>query len=150
MSVAEAADPAAVAAAARGWLGTPYRHQASLRGVGTDCLGLVRGVWRELVGAEPASPPPYAPDWSECSGEERLLAACGRFLLPGAGAEEGEVLLFRMAERAPAKHLAIRAASSRLGPTIIHAHSGRAVFEAAYDGGWRRRLVASFRFPKGA
>ncbi len=25
--------------AARGWIGTPYRHQASLKGVGTDCLG---------------------------------------------------------------------------------------------------------------
>ena len=28
------------------WIGTPYRHQASLKGVGCDCLGLVRGVWR--------------------------------------------------------------------------------------------------------
>ena len=34
----------AVIAAARGWIGTPYLHQASLKGVGTDCLGLVRGV----------------------------------------------------------------------------------------------------------
>ena len=38
---------AAVVAAARRWLGTPYRHQASVRGEGADCLGLVRGVWRE-------------------------------------------------------------------------------------------------------
>ena len=40
---------------ARKWLGTPYRHQASLRGEGADCLGLIRGVWRELTGtgAEP-------------------------------------------------------------------------------------------------
>lgn len=35
----EAAD---IVAAARGWIGTPYLHQASLKGVGTDCLGLVR------------------------------------------------------------------------------------------------------------
>jgi len=27
----------------RDWIGTPYRHQASLKGVGCDCLGLVRG-----------------------------------------------------------------------------------------------------------
>ena len=26
----------AVIAAARGWIGTPYLHQASLKGVGTD------------------------------------------------------------------------------------------------------------------
>ena len=45
-------------AAARLWTGTPYHHQASLRGVGCDCLGLVRGVWRDLYGAEPETVPP--------------------------------------------------------------------------------------------
>ena len=34
---------------ARGWIGTPYLHQASCRGIGCDCLGLVRGVWRDGV-----------------------------------------------------------------------------------------------------
>ena len=33
-----------IVAAARGWRGTPYRHQASVKHIGTDCLGLVRGV----------------------------------------------------------------------------------------------------------
>ena len=46
------ADPARVIAIARSWLGTPYHDQASLRGVGCDCLGLARGVWREAVGPE--------------------------------------------------------------------------------------------------
>ena len=41
---------AAHVASARGWLGTPYHHQASLKGVGCDCLGLLRGVWREVIG----------------------------------------------------------------------------------------------------
>src|SRR3989338_4143365 len=49
----------AIVAAARSWIGTPYRHQASLKGAGCDCLGLVRGVWRELYGDEPEAPPPY-------------------------------------------------------------------------------------------
>ena len=56
--------------AARDWIGTPYRHQASLRGVGCDCLGLVRGVWRTLVGGEPETPGPYGSDWAEAAGEE--------------------------------------------------------------------------------
>jgi len=43
---------------ARSWIGTPYVHQASVKGVGCDCLGLLRGVWRELVGAEPEKMPP--------------------------------------------------------------------------------------------
>ncbi len=66
---------ARVAVAARAWLGTPYRHQASVKGVGADCLGLVRGLWREVVGAEPEGVPPYSPDWAEAGGREILLVA---------------------------------------------------------------------------
>ena len=62
-----------VVAIARGFIGTPYRHQGSLKGVGCDCLGLIRGVWRELYGVEPEVPAPYAPDWAERAGEERLV-----------------------------------------------------------------------------
>ena len=54
-----------VVGAARGWIGTPYVHQASVRGAGCDCLGLLRGVWREVIGAEPETPPAYTPDWAE-------------------------------------------------------------------------------------
>jgi cell wall-associated NlpC family hydrolase len=52
MTEAAAADTRArVVALARTWLGTPYHHQASLRGAGADCLGLLRGVYAELYGA---------------------------------------------------------------------------------------------------
>jgi NlpC/P60 family putative phage cell wall peptidase len=60
--------PEEIIAAARSWIGTPYRHQASLKGVGCDCLGLLRGVWREVMGAEPEAPPPYAAGWAESRG----------------------------------------------------------------------------------
>ena len=43
----------AIVEEARAWIGTPYRHQASLKGVGCDCLGLIRGVWRAVMGEEP-------------------------------------------------------------------------------------------------
>ncbi len=46
-----------IVASARGWIGTPYVHQASTKGAGCDCLGLLRGVWREINGAEPESVP---------------------------------------------------------------------------------------------
>ena len=66
------ANPDAVIAVARGWLGTPYHDQASLRGVGCECLGLARGVWRDLVGAEPPPIPPYSRDWGETGTREAL------------------------------------------------------------------------------
>ena len=67
-------------AVAREWLGTPYRHQASVRGEGADCLGLLRGIWRDLIGEEPEQAGPYRPDWAEVGGEESLLQAARRWL----------------------------------------------------------------------
>lgn len=33
----------------RSWIGTPYHHQESVKQVGCDCLGLVRGVYEEYI-----------------------------------------------------------------------------------------------------
>ena len=136
---------------ARSWLGTPYRHQASVRGEGADCLGLIRGVWRELVGAEPEAPPPYRPDWAEVGGEETLLAAARRWLaeIPIEAARAGDVVLFRMASGCPAKHCAILSDMTGVEPRMIHAYWGRAVVESWMGAWWRRRLVAAFRWPGG-
>lgn len=141
---------AAILRAARGWIGTPYRHQASVRGEGTDCLGLIRGVWREVIGPEPETPPPYAPDWAEVGGEETLWTAARRWLreIPAAAAKPGDVLLFRMATGCPAKHCAILSQASAAGEgRMIHAYWGRAVVESWMGEWWRRRLAAAFTWP---
>src|SRR5690606_24562685 len=106
----------AVVAAARQWIGTPYRHQASVRAVGADCLGLVRGVWREVIGPEPERPPGYTPDWAEALGQDTLLDAARRHMREIAIGEAGagDVLLFRMALGAPAKHAAIMSGVDRI------------------------------------
>jgi len=136
-------------AAARGWLGTPYRHQASLRGEGADCLGLVRGVWREVVGPEPQDPGPYSADWAERLGEERLLGAARAWLveLTPDAAQPGDVLLFRMSPEAPVKHCAILSACDGAEARMIHAYWGRAVVESWIGPWWRRRLAAAFTWP---
>ena len=136
---------AAIVAEARGWIGTRYRHQASLKGVGCDCLGLVRGVWRGCIGCEPEAPPPYAPDWAEATGHEALAEAALRHLVPIAldafGA--GDVLLFRWREGLVAKHAAIATGEG----TMVHAHDGASVCEVALAPWWRRRLAFAFAFP---
>ncbi|MCL4766433.1 MAG: C40 family peptidase [Hyphomicrobiaceae bacterium] len=131
---------------ARTWIGTPYHHQASLAGVGTDCVGLVRGVWRALYGREPAAPPPYTRDWAEASGRETLLDAAGRHLVEvnRADPQPGDVLVFRHRPSLPAKHAAILATAA----TMIHATEGAPVAEVAFAPWWRRRLAGVYSFPE--
>jgi NlpC/P60 family putative phage cell wall peptidase len=138
---------ARIVAAARGWIGTPYVHQCAQRGAGSDCLGLIRGVWREVYGQEPEAVPAYSMDWSEPQGEERLWAAALRHLSPKpvSQAGAGDVLLFRMRQGAVAKHLGI--ATGRCGG-FIHAYSRHGVVESPLSAPWRRRVVACFEFPK--
>jgi NlpC/P60 family putative phage cell wall peptidase len=136
-------------AEAMSWIGTPYQHQASAKGLGCDCLGLVRGVWRTLYESEPQAVPPYRADWAEVSGQERLLAAARRWLVqvPTETARPGDVVLFRMAPEAAIKHCAL---ISHTGPPgrIVHAYWGRAVTESWLGDWWRSRLVAAFAFPE--
>jgi NlpC/P60 family putative phage cell wall peptidase len=139
--------PEAIVAAARAWIGTPYRHQASVHGAGADCLGLVRGVWREVRGDEPEAIPPYTADWSEPQHDEFLWREARRWLVehdPG-DARAGDVILFRMARGAVAKHLGIQAACG-FHASFIHAYSGHGVIETALSRPWLRRIVARFSF----
>ncbi|MBY6090269.1 NlpC/P60 family protein [Maritimibacter alkaliphilus] len=136
-----------VVRAARGWIGTPYRHQASVKGAGTDCLGLLRGVWREVLGTEPEAVPAYSRDWSEPQGDEALWRAARRHLRVTGQVAPGDVLLFRMREGAVAKHLGL-AAEVGARPTFIHAYSGHAVVESPLSAPWARRIVARFAFPE--
>ena len=126
------------------WRDTPYRHQASVRGVGCDCLGLVRGVWRALYGAEAEAPPAYTPDWAEERGEETLLEAAERWLEPEDDPRPGDVLVFRLKPGAPCKHVGIMASET----TVLHAYWGRAVVESWLHPFWSRRVAAAFRFPE--
>ena len=139
-----------VVIAARGWIGTPYLHQASVRGVGCDCLGLLRGVWREVFGQEPETVPTYTPDWSEPQGEERLFDAALRHMrqVPAAEMAPGQVLLFRMRAGAVAKHIGIVSATGAQ-PRFIHAYAGHGVVESPLSAPWRRRIAACFAFSKG-
>lgn len=136
--------PEMIVAEAAGWLGTPYRHQGMRKGVGCDCLGLVLGVWQAVYGRAPEKPGPYAPDWAEAGGQDRLLAAARRHCVekregPGAG----DLVLFRWRAHLPAKHAAIMVADNR----FIHAYQGSAVVISALVPQWRSRIAGMFAFP---
>lgn len=133
---------------ARQWLGTPYLHQASAQGVGTDCLGLIRGIWRGLCGHEPAIPDFYSADWGEYDASEPLLTGMLRHFPVDEGAETvGQILLFRMRQGGSVKHMGLISAVGD-APAFIHAYDRHGVVESPLSGPWRRRIAARFRFPK--
>jgi NlpC/P60 family putative phage cell wall peptidase len=137
-------NPDAVVSAARAWLGTPYRHQAATLGAGCDCLGLLRGVWLTLYGAEPMAVPPYRADMRDPAHAGALGAAAELLLVPAEGAPAaGQVVLFRLSGMAEAKHCGILVGPQR----FIHAQERLGVVEANLTEAWARRVRGRFLFP---
>lgn len=142
--------------AAKTWLLTPYCHGASVKGQGCDCAGLVRGVWRDVVGNEPWTLPSYGPDWAEADpgSEAVMVTLCQHFQAVALeDLRPGMVMAFRMRPRAPVKHVGIYDP----GPTphdthetgfVIHAYFGQAVVRSALVSFWRSRLVGVFDWPQ--
>ena len=138
-------EPEHVIAVARSWLGTPYHDQASVKDAGCDCLGLARGVWREIVGPEPFPMPPYSRDWGE-TGTVEVLAEGARSMMSGIAPSEagpGALVLFRMQPRAISKHVGILTAPDR----FIHAYERLGVIEQPLSLAWQRRIAFAFLFP---
>ncbi|GHC69288.1 NlpC/P60 family protein [Limoniibacter endophyticus] len=127
---------------ARTWIGTPYRHQASVKGVGCDCLGLVRGIWCTLYGREPERPAPYARDWDAREGE-RMLEAAARHCVPVVQPQPGDLILFRWRAHLGVRHMGILDEGKR----FIHAYEGNAVVSSPLVPAWERKIAASFAFP---
>lgn len=140
----------AAVAEARLWIGTPYVHQAAVRGAGTDCLGLLRGVWVTLYGDEPETVPHYTQDWAEPGNKEELWQAASRWLVEVKRRDValGDILLFRMRSGGVAKHLGIVSAIEPES-SFIHAYTGHGVMESPLSAPWLRRVAAKFEFPTG-
>lgn len=124
-----------IVAEARRWIGTPWRHQARLRGVGVDCGGLVVGVGQALGLPVQDHPPGYArlPDGVSLRACVEMQCARIGALAPGA------ILLMRW--EADPQHLAIVSAL-REGFGMIHAWAGiRRVVEHGLTPEWQERIV---------
>lgn len=129
------------------WLGTPYLHQASVRGVGTDCLGLVGGVARDRGTAEGLAwaADPNFKGYGRTPHARTLLEGTDKYLerIRLAEVTAGDILLMKFAVEP--QHFAF---ISRMDPTyIIHASSShRKVVEHRLDEVWRSRVIRAYRY----
>ncbi|MGH8585287.1 MAG: NlpC/P60 family protein [Gammaproteobacteria bacterium] len=131
-----------VVAVARTWLGTPYHHQASIKGVGADCIGFVKGVALEagLITQEMAEGLPI--DYSRQQTGGRLRRIMGDLLIavPSSEVLPADVFLMRIAGED--SHIGLY---TDLG--IIHCHSDvKGVVEQRLDSDTRKMISRAYRF----
>ena len=135
-----------VIAEAREWLGTPFHHQASVKGAGCDCIGLVKGVGVALgiVDYDPNSALAKSfSNYPKLPDSKRMREGLATWLIniPFSEASVGDIL-FMSWGRDP-MHVAIKTDCG-----IIHSYSGiKKVIEHALDEEWNRRIVAAYRYP---
>jgi hypothetical protein len=95
MTQSEEAQRAAVVAAARAWIGTPYHNGADIKGVGVDCGMLIVRVFVDSGLCAPFDPRPYPADWHLHRSEERYLGFVFDRCCEVAEAGTGDVMVFR-------------------------------------------------------
>lgn len=140
--------PEQVVAEARTWIGTPYQHQARVKGVGVDCAGLLIGVARALGLVSPDfDVNGYArlPDgWSLIESSERHMQRVERADMRG-----GDAVAVRF-DSGP-QHFGLLAPYRHGGMSIIHAASKHArVIETRLlfgSGPRAMKLVGAYRLP---
>lgn len=140
---------AQVVRVARRWVGTPFVEGQSLEGAGCDCAGLIRGLWRETVGAEPEAVPPYAQDEPARRREETLLDMTRRHMteVDLEYALPGDLILYRLRDGGWAQHAAILVEGSATRGRIVHAMSGHGVRETPAYRITDHPIGGVFRFP---
>jgi cell wall-associated NlpC family hydrolase len=135
-----------VIAAARACLGTPFRDQGRLPGIGLDCAGLLLCVGNRL-GLTPHKNfdvTGYARYPREVEVRRHLRLTMDP-VYDFAARKPGDVLLF--ADNRDAVHMGILAAGSKGEETVIHATARlRQVVEHGLDAAWLAHLRAIYRF----
>ena len=107
---------------ARSWLGTPYHHQAMVKGAGVDCAMILVAVYR-AVGLIPAGfdPRPYPQDWHLHSDAERYLGNITRFCREVETPQVGGIAVWRFGRTFSHGGICIG------GNQVIHSYVGRGV-----------------------
>jgi NlpC/P60 family putative phage cell wall peptidase len=134
---------------ARRWLRTPYHHQAVVRGVGVDCVGLIRGVGH-ATGALPEDKEAWARfgGYSRIPNPRRMGEGMRQFLRLVEGTPQpGDIAWLEWRDDLP-MHLAILASDSRGGATLIHSYSDAGgVVEHGLTPEWLARIKSWWRYP---
>lgn len=133
-----------IIAEAREWIGTPWIHQASCKGAGADCIGLIAGV-AAACGSPEAARFLSTPNWRNYGRNPDpafMYSVCDDLMnrVPVADMRLADVLVFRCGKHPMHFGLATYAGK------MIHAWlKARMVREHELDAGWRSEIVRVYR-----
>lgn len=130
-----------IIAAARACLGTPFRHQGRLPGIGLDCAGVAVEVARAL-GCAPLDVSGYGRTPAAGQLEAALEAQPDlERILDREARQPGDILLLRFTDEP--QHLAILTDEG----TMIHSFEAVGICcEHTITRGWAARIVRVYRF----
>jgi len=134
--------PEAIVAAAREWIGTPWNHQQRLKGIATDCAGIVIGVAKTLTGFDDSGIPAY----SRQSSNYSLIRFCDAHMQRADGPALGRVAVMRFKDEP--QHMGIFGDYPLGGLSLIHSYvQSRKVVEHRFDDEWSARVLAVYIIP---
>lgn len=107
---------AAIVEEARTWLGTPWHHQARVKGAGVDCGQFIIGAYINAGLVPHFETGDYPPDWMLHRSEERYLGWIERYLDPVEVPLPGDVAAWRYG------HCFSHGAIVVTWPLILHAY----------------------------
>lgn len=114
---------AAVVKEAESWLGTPFHHQAMIKGIGVGCGTLLIAVYGSLKIPVPdiSAFDNFSIDWHHHATEERYLDILMRYAKVVESPKTGDIALFKMGR--------VYAHSTIIHhwPIVIHSYWNRAV-----------------------
>lgn len=126
---------------AKSWVGTPYHHQARIKGVGVDCANLIAGIFEEC-GFIPINLEPYSLQWHLHNKEEKMiniLLSYGCLKVDTNDPSPGQIITFQMGK--VSGHIGIMVDNERFIHADIYANK---VVEVTFGGVWKRRLSGVF------
>jgi NlpC/P60 family putative phage cell wall peptidase len=130
----------------RSWIGTPYIHQQRKKQVATDCIGLVYGVYSNLVGEVlEESVVPYSPSWAEEGNKDILSTALSKYLVrvSSSSRRKGSIVVFSFKENTAMKHVAFLSGDG----CMIHAYGTHPVHETTLSPWWESRIRQVYELP---
>ena len=111
------------------WVGTPYRHQAMVKGSGVDCAKILLAVFKEVGLLGDVEMPEYSTQWHLHRSEEKYLETISKYLQPTTEPKPGDVALFKFGRTVSHSAFLIDY------PKVVHAYVNRGVIIDEMDSG---------------